>query len=122
MVDARETVRVEPGADGAFTVHVDWAAGFHARGWDMFGTDRQHGASVPVRIAADTLLPPSCANVRARVRGSLATGEELPLVLGHAVLETFAGRRWLHLQANGPRDVVEGKALRVDFEVAPAKD
>lgn len=56
------------------------------------------------------------------MRGSLATGEELPLVLGHAVLEAFAGRRWLHLQANGPRAEVEGKAMRVAFEVTPAKD
>ena len=121
-IDARETIRVEPATDGAFTVHVEWAAGFHARGWDMFGTDRERGASVPVRIAADTLLPASCAKVHVTVRGSLATGEELPLVLGHAVLEAFAGRRWLHLQANGPRKQVEGNALRVAFEVTPAKD
>ena len=118
--DPRETVRIEAGKDGTFVVHIEWAAGFHARGWDMFGTDREHGAAVPVRIAIDTLLPPTCTSVRVTVHGTTAAGEELPFVLDHAVLETFAGQRWLHLQANGPRATVEGKALRVDFEVADA--
>lgn len=114
-----ETVAIERGADGAFTVRVDWAAGFHARAWDMYGTDRERGACVPVRVASDDLLPAECTAVRAEVAATGADGGALPFVLSHAVIERFAGHRWLHLQANAPRRGIDGVAQRVVFRCAP---
>lgn len=101
-------------------MRVVWAKGFHARAWDMFGSDAQRSACVPVRLAADELLPAACTAVRVEV---LASGDDgpLPFQFTHAVFESFAGRRWLHLQANAPRAAVDGKAQRVEFRVTPAR-
>lgn len=115
-----ETTTIERGPDGSITVRVVWAKGFHARAWDMFGSDAQRSACVPVRLAADELLPAACTAVRVEV---LASGDDgpLPFQFTHAVFESFAGRRWLHLQANAPRAAVDGKAQRVEFRVTPAR-
>lgn len=119
--DPREVVRVLPGEQGGLVVEVAWAKGFHAHGWDMYGTDREHGAAVPVRLLVDNLLPASTHQVQVAVEAT-ADGKSVPIVLGHAVLEHFRGRRYLHLQANGARSVIEGKELRVRFAVAASAD
>ncbi|MBM4059609.1 MAG: hypothetical protein FJ265_00720 [Planctomycetes bacterium] len=119
--DPREQVAVERTGGGAFTVRVDWAQGFHARAWDMYGTDRERGACVPVRVAVDGLLPAGCTAVRAEAAATGAGGEVLPFAMAHAVLERFAGRRFLHLQANAPRAAVDGQEQHVVFRVAPAR-
>lgn len=116
--DPRQTVRVERGDGGKFVVHVSWAEGFQPRGWDMYGTDRANGSAVPVRIVVDGLLPGTATAVDVEVE-ACAGDLPVPVVLGHAVLERYAGRRYLHLQANGARAVIEGKALRVRFDVTP---
>lgn len=115
-----ETVAIERGADSTFTVRVSWDVGFHARAWDMFGTDRARGACVPVRVPVDDLLPATCTSVRVEVAAVDGDGAALPFVASHALFEQFGGQRWLHLRANAPRKDVDGRAQRLTFRVAPA--
>lgn len=115
--DAREAVTVERGEQGRFRVQVEWKSGFHARAWDMYGADRERGFALPVRIDVGDLLPTSAKTVRCSVAVTDDKGAAVDFTFTHAVLEHFAGRRYLHLQANAPR-ALENRALRARFEVA----
>ena len=115
-VDSRQTVQVVRLDGGGFDVEVRWMDGFHARAWDMFGEDHTRGACVPVRIAVDDLLPATALEVRAEL---LAARTTAGFAFTHARLERFAGRRFLHLQANADRTLVDGKEQSVVFRVLP---
>lgn len=116
-IDAREGVDVRPGEDGTFTVDVTWAEGFHATGWDMYGIDRHRGACLAVRVP----LPGAATAFDVAVTAVGADGKALPYTFTRALVETFAGQRYLHLQANGARDAVEGKAVTLHFAVSPRR-
>lgn len=116
--DPRELVAVRDGPGAGFTVEVQWAKGFHATGWDMFGTDRARGACIAVRVP----LRGERAGMRdfaVSVVAVGADGEALDYRFSRALVERFRGDAWLHLQANGPRATVEQKAATLTFTVEP---
>jgi tetratricopeptide (TPR) repeat protein len=129
-----EVTVVKRGAD-RFDVIVRWAAGWHTRTWDLYGEDRARDGRIAARIDLDKVLGDGAAkklsakvNVAVddsteaeRKKGMTGDGEMLPFVLTRVLAEEFHGRRWLHLQANAPRKVMEGKALVATFEVSVAK-
>jgi hypothetical protein len=116
-----EKTEIRRATGDAFVVTTTWQKGFHAAGWDMFGTDSARGACVSTRVAIDDVAPPRIKAFTATVAATGADGVAMPYVFTHAEVETFAGRRYLHLQANAPR-TEDNRFAKVTFSVAPAGD
>lgn len=96
-----ERVELEP-HEGGFDVTVTWGPGFHSGAWDMFGGDCSADGRIRARVDVTELVAAG-ASVRAEVEAEDLAGKSLPYRMRHAALESFAGRRYLHLQANAPR-------------------
>lgn len=116
-----EQVRIERAERGG-VVTVTRAAGWQPRAWDMYGVDRGRDWRVLVRVDAVELGLADVADGAALDVAVTATGDggaALPFSLQRCAVERFAGRVWLHLQANAPRGAVERRAAVVRFAVAP---
>ncbi|MAG58132.1 MAG: hypothetical protein CMJ83_17745 [Planctomycetes bacterium] len=105
-----ETV-VTSRSNGSIIVTVDWASGFHSWGWDMYGDDRQRDWRVMTRVPLEDDDPKSFTTT-GTVSGE--DGKDIPCKVT-AVVEEYHGRRYLHLQANGPRVRMAYKALKAVF-------
>jgi hypothetical protein len=118
-----ETVRIErlggetrdSGADRGCRVIVQRAAGFLARGWDMFGASRPNDWRVTARVDLAAAGIAVGAQLEVTVDARDEKGAPMPYTLRRAVLEDLDGVRWLHLQANAPRAAVENKAVTAVF-------
>ncbi len=117
--DPRETIAVRPGPDGGFTVEVRRTEGFHATAWDMFGVDRARGHQVSVRLPLEYAALSNVAAFTAEVAATGADGTPIPFVAAACVVESFAGRRFLHLKAAAARPAADNKALTLTFSVRP---
>lgn len=111
-----ETVRTERTARGCRVV-VDRAAGFEARGWDMYGRSAPDDWRVLVRVDLDAVGLAGEGGLEIEVEARAPDGAPMPYRLRRSALEEDHGRRWLHLQANGPRSAVERKAVQVVFRI-----
>jgi len=105
-----------------FDVEVTWKKGFHSRGWDMYGTDRARDWCIRARVPLDDLVKAGRGRVSATVEVADAEGQPRPHVLTRCEPEAFAGRRWLHLQANAPREGLMGEFRRAVFHVTVEQD
>ena len=52
-----ERTEIRKTADTGFDVVVTWQPDFHARGWDMYGRDRERDWSIRTRVALDGVVP-----------------------------------------------------------------
>ena len=106
---------------GGFHVKTTWRAGWHARQWDMYGTDRSRDHGLYVRLPLnDHIDPKQKGSLFVKLARALdERGNPFPatLTLTHAEVETWHGERYLHLQVNGPRKELDRKHLDVEFEV-----
>lgn len=111
-----ESTQVDRGERGC-RVTVKRAAGFLARGWDMFGQSRPDDWRVTacVDLGAAGLLGHRELEVVVAATGD--GGKAMPYTLRHAVVEDRDGVRRLHLQANATRALVENKAVTAVFDV-----
>jgi hypothetical protein len=113
-----ESVEVANRRENGFDVVVAWAAGYRPRGWDMYGGGGGRDWCVRARVSLDGLVPPDRdLAFDVTVTGVNGKGEALPYTMTHGEPEAFHGRRYLHLQANAPRDAVSYKAVRATFHV-----
>jgi hypothetical protein len=113
-----EIVEITKKPDGSLDVVLSWKEGFHPWAWDMFGSDRQRDWGIARRIPLDDLVPAGrSVRISATVRAEDDAGDTLPYFLVYAAPETFHGRRFLHLRANGPRKAIERKAVKAVFSV-----
>lgn len=117
--DPRETVAVRRTTDDGFAVEIRRVEGFHATAWDMFGEDRARGYQIAVRIPLDEVGAPSAKAFSAEVVLTGADGAAIPSVVAACDVETFAGRRFVHLKAAAARPAAEGKAVTAAFTVRP---
>lgn len=112
-----EAVLLEPSTHGC-QVRVSWKNGFHPKSWDLFGTDRAADWRVAARVPLPDEVLPAGARFHVRVRVTDPNGAELPYRVQRAAVETHAGRRYLHLQANAERRrAQEASALQAEFEI-----
>lgn len=120
--DPRERVKVErvPGQPG-FDLVLEWAEGFHARSWDIYGTSEKDWR-IGERLDVTGMLP-STARLEVGVEVKDAEGKVLEeYELTRSVLERFHGRTYLHLQANADRSVGDGaKTARFRVRVVATK-
>lgn len=114
--DPRRTVEVSESGEG-LSIAVSCAAGFHASDWDMYGDDRRQDWRTYVRIPLPAGSISGERPVTATVEAFDDGGAPAPHAMRHAAIEDYHGRRFLHLQANGPRDRFAYKARRVVFRV-----
>jgi hypothetical protein len=98
-------------------VVVSLSSGFHAEGWDMYGTDQSRDWRVFARVPLDAEDPSGSPHATSTVVVHTPEGQPIPAVLRHAVVEDHHGRRFLHLQANGPRKAMSSQALEARFTV-----
>ncbi|MFH0946860.1 MAG: zf-HC2 domain-containing protein [Planctomycetota bacterium] len=98
-----------------FEVVLDWDEGFHAREWDIYGISG-HDGRVFERIRVDGLLAEG-ASFEVDVTVVAGDGEPLPYHLSRVEIEQFHGRRYLHLQANADRKLVQDQAKKATFRV-----
>ncbi|MEM7307861.1 MAG: hypothetical protein AAF682_14375 [Planctomycetota bacterium] len=113
--ESTSAVSVEGGLD----VTARWEDGWHPMAWDMYGDDRGADWRVVARVPLDELLPASqpLPAWSVTVDATGADGEPQPYALRHAVVESWRGERWLHLQASAPREQVERKHVNAVFRV-----
>ncbi len=109
-----KVVRTQSG----FTVTLERGPGFTARSWDIYGDTRPEDWRIITRVDVTDLLPKDRkCQIEASLRATSPEGEEMAYGLRYCELEEHHGRRYLHLQANGTRAVVERKAVKAVFEV-----
>jgi hypothetical protein len=109
----RETTSCER-RDSGLCVTVARQDGFVARGWDMYGASPPNDWRVVVRVDL-TALGVDGDTFTAEVEAKGGDGKPLPYSVTRCVVEHFHGKRFLHLQANGRRTVVENKAVTAVF-------
>lgn len=119
-VDPRESVAVRRTTGDGFAVEVRRVEGFHATAWDMFGEDRARGYQIAVRVPLEEAGAERVPSFTAEVVATGADGVAIPCVVAACVVETFAGRRFLHLKAAAARPAAEGKAVTASFTVRPS--
>jgi len=106
--------------EGGLDVRVSWQPGWHPTAWDMYGGTRDADWRVIARVPLTGLVPieapvPDWSSIE--VEAVDPDGEPLPYVLRHAVVEDWRGERWLHLQANAPRDGVQRRGVTATFRL-----
>ena len=112
-----ERVEINNGTENGFEVVVTWKPGFHGRAWDMYG-EYESDWTVRARVSLDGLVPAGKELAfSAEVRSADDDAQPLPYSMTHAEPEVYHGRRYLHLQANAPRDLVENEYVRAVFQV-----
>jgi hypothetical protein len=114
--DPRRTVEVRD-ADGEVSITVSCSAGFHSSDWDMYGDDRKADWRTYVRVPLPAGSISGQRPLAATVEALDEAGNSAPHTMRHAVIESYHGRHFLHLQANGPREPFAYKARRVVFRV-----
>ncbi len=118
VVDPGESVVVEKASPDGFEVLVDRKAGFRARAWDIYGTDSSRDHRVTARVRLDALLPEDAHSLSATLELTDANGASVPrAILRHVEIESFGGERFLHLQANAPRELIDRQDVRARFRV-----
>ncbi len=115
VADPRESRALVPREEGGFDVVLEWDEGFHARGWDIYGTDPDDWR-IGERVEVTEVLPEGAA-IEASVEVTAADGSPLPFRLTRAEQEVFHGRRFLHLQANANREAGKDRAKTARFRV-----
>jgi hypothetical protein len=113
---AAEVVEAERTKDG-MRVTVERAAGWQPRAWDMYGTERDRDWRVLVRVELGPVGLADREELTAEVTARDPAGSTLPYAMRRVAIEDHHGRRYLHLQANGPRGELDGKACTVVFDV-----
>jgi tetratricopeptide (TPR) repeat protein len=113
-----ESVRVENAGAEGFDVVVTWRAGFHARSWDLYGTDWTRDFRVTALLPIDELLPTEASALSATVELTAEDGSPVPDArLRHVEVESWNERRFLHLQVNAPRAALDGAGVEARFRV-----
>ena len=111
----RETLKIEKRGEEGFDVVLDWDGGFHFREWDIYGTD-PHDWRIGERVDVTRLLPEK-ARIETQVEVCDPDGTRLDYTLTRAELESFHGRRYLHLQANASREEGRDRPKEATFRV-----
>ena len=112
-----ERVKVQKTKRG-FTVTVDRGMGFPPRGWDIYGRSRPDDWRIILRVDLKGLTRGDRGvEYTAKVTAQTPDGSDMPYRMRRCFAETYHGRRYLHLQANGNRQTVERKAVRAVFDV-----
>lgn len=109
-----EQVEAEATDDG-FVVMVDRADGYAPTSWDIFGEDRAASWRIRTRVDLESLVADDQAvefEVDVTAEGDAGA---LPYAMRRCIVEDYHGRRYLHLQANGEREVVERKKVTARF-------
>mgnify|MGYP002377837473 CR=1 FL=1 len=114
-----ESTRSERNADG-LTVTIARKPGFLARGWDIYGHSSPDDWRIGARVDL-AALGVDGASFTAEVSARGPDGTVLPYRVTRCVLELHHGRRFLHLQANGRRNLVENQAVTAEFTVKSAR-
>jgi hypothetical protein len=117
--DPDRTVQIAASPRG-MRVEIAVEKGFQAWDWDMYGDDRSNDWRTFVRVPLPAAGITGSGPVEAEVDAFDEAGQPAPHLLRHARVEDFHGRRFLHLQANGPRDRFAYKSRRVLFHVREA--
>lgn len=113
-----ETTTVTPITPRGVDVVVAWKKGFHASGWDLYGTNRAADGRMSARVSVDGQMPAEgpLPKVTATVEAKDGAGAAIPFTMTHEVVERDHGRLWLHLQANVPRELMDGRDVTATFK------
>ncbi|MEM9381467.1 MAG: zf-HC2 domain-containing protein [Planctomycetota bacterium] len=104
-----ERVSVERTDDG-LRVTVVRADGWQPRSWDMFGTDRRRSYRALTRVDLTELGLEGASEFDVTVWATAPDGSPMAYSMQRSAVEDHLGRRYLHLQAAGPRDELERRA------------
>jgi hypothetical protein len=111
-----ESVAVQRTGAG-LRVTVTRAAGWQPRAWDMFGGERDRDWRVLARVDLGELALAGSRQFDVGVAAQDPGGKPLPYTMQRVAIEDHHGRRWLHLQANGPRAQLDRQAATIVFDV-----
>jgi hypothetical protein len=116
VADPRQTVAVS-GTESGFEIVVDRQQGFVAGAWDMYGGSHPDDWRVYARVELSGRVRPGARALSISCAATGAGGAPLPYTVRRVVVEDHDGARWLHVQANAPREQAENEAVRAVFRV-----